>query len=183
MANQTAGVKALLKELQAGKKQLKSDYERSLKALDEAIRVLESAKLDAMETVKSTAAKRKPGRPGKAAVSVKAIVKKSRGKIQRGRPVGAKAAFKGNLTQSIYDVVVNKKRFVHNRDIADVLTKKVPHSDRADFSKKLSVLLASLKRQGRLVTVNEGGYRKSMYWGLPDWVNADGRIMRGKENK
>jgi hypothetical protein len=181
MNKQTPGVKALLKELEVGKKQLKAEYEKSMSALDAAIKVLQITHLDATEMVSAIGVKKGPGRPKKGSVNLKALVKKVRGKGKRGRPAGASAAYKGNLTQTIYDTVVAKKRFVHNRDIVDTLMKKFPKVDRADFSKKISVLLASLKKQGRLVTYNDGGYRKSMYWGVKEWMTPEGRMSRGKE--
>lgn len=181
MTKQTPGVKSLLKELEAGKKQLKAEYEKSMSALDSAIKVLKITHLDATEMVSAANAKKGPGRPMKGAVNLKALVKKVRGKGKRGRPTGAGAIFKGNLTQTIYETVAAKKRFVHSRDIVDSLMKKFPKADRVEFSKKVSVLLASLKKQERLVTYNDGGYRKSMYWGLTEWMTPEGRMSRGKE--
>ncbi len=180
MTKQTPGVKALLKELDLAKKQLKAEYDRSLRAVEEAIKQLSSAKLDVSDHVKTTRENRGPGRPNKGAVDLKGMVKKLRGKGKRGRPVGSKSGYNVNLTQTIQDLVANKGRFLHSREIVDLLIRKFPQEDRAEFAKKVSVLLASLKKQGRLTTFKAGGYRKNMYWGVKEWMK-DGKIAKGRE--
>ncbi len=181
MATQSASVKVLLKQLEAGKKQLKLEYERSIRAIDEAIKTLNTAKLNPTNVISSAKTHRGPGRPKKDDVNVRAIVKKTKGKVGRGRPVGSSNEVKINLTQMLHDTVVSKNRFIHSRDLANGIIKKFPHEDRIDFSKKISVLLASLKKQGRLVTFKDGGYRKNMYWGISAWLTKEGRISKGKE--
>lgn len=179
MATQTPGVKSLLKELESGRKQLKAEYDKSIRAIDDAIKILQHAKLDASDAVSDNGL-RKPGRPPKGTLNLSSLIKKVKGKGARGRPVGSKSAFKGNLTQTLYETILSKKRFVHNRDLVDTLSRKFPKADKAEFGKKISVLLASLKKQGRLVTYQDGGYRKNMYWGVPEWMNEN-KIARGRE--
>jgi hypothetical protein len=182
MTTQTNGVKALLKELETGKKQLKVEFERSMIAIDTAIKILNSAKLDPTEYVSGSNESRGPGRPAKADINLKAIIRKVKGKGKRGRPIGSRAQFHGNLTQTLYEAVMAHRRFIHNRDIVVILMKKFPEADRVDFAKKISVLLASLKKQGRLVTYHEGGYRKNMFWGAPEWLKG-GKPVKGREVK
>ena len=181
MATQTAGVKVLLKQLEAGKRQLKLEYERSIRAIEEAIKTLNTAKLNPSNVISSAKTHRGPGRPKKDDVNVRAIVKKAKGKVGRGRPLGSANGVKINLTQMLHEMVVSKNRFIHSRDLVEGVIKKFPHEDRIDFGKKISVLLASLKKQGRLVTFKDGGYRKNMYWGIPTWLTKEGRISKGKE--
>jgi hypothetical protein len=181
MTNQTNSVKALIKELESGKRQLKAEFDRSMGALDAAIKVLSISKLDPSEFVKGGLG-RKPGRPMKGEINLKMIVRKIKGKGKRGRPVGSRAQFHGNLTQTLFDLVIAQKRFIHNRDIVALMMKKYPNVDRAEFAKKVSVLLASLKKQERLVTYQEGGYRKNMFWGTRDWMKS-GKPVKGKEPK
>lgn len=180
MAKQTPGVKALLKELDLAKKQLKVEYERSYRAVEEAIKALTSAKLDVADHVKTGRLAKGPGRPAKGSVDLKGMVKKFRGKGKRGRPVGSKSTYQGNLTLTIEEMVKSKGKFMHSRDIVDGLMRKFPKEDRADFAKKISVLLASLKKQERLVTFKDGGYRKNMYWGAKEWMK-DGKIVKGRD--
>ncbi len=182
MTTQTNGVKALLKELEAGKKQLKAEFDRSIIAIDTAIKILNAAKLDPADYVSGTSEGRGPGRPSKSDFNLKAIIRKVKGKGKRGRPIGSRAQFHGNLTQTLFDTVISQRRFVHNRDIVVALMKKFPDVDRADFAKKISVLLASLKKQGRLTTYHEGGYRKNMFWGSPDWMK-NGKVVKGRDVK
>ena len=181
MTTQTNSVKALIKDLENGKRQLKAEYDRSMGALDAAIKVLSLAKLDPSDLVKG-GMERKPGRPMKGDIDLKMIVRKIKGKGKRGRPVGSRAQFHGNLTQMLFDLVVAQKRFIHNRDIVLLMMKKFPNVDRSEFAKKVSVLLASLKKQGRLVTYQDGGYRKNMFWGIKEWMKS-GKPIKGKEPK
>ena len=67
---------------------------------------------------------------------------------------------------------MNKKRFIHNRDILEAFSRKYPKLDKVVIGRKISVLLASLKKQGRLAVHNAGGYRKNMYWGSPSWLSG-----------
>ena len=181
MTNQTNSVKALLKELENGKRQLKAEFDRSMGALDAAIKVLSISKLDPSDFLKG-GLERKPGRPMKGEIDLKMIVRKIKGKGRRGRPVGSRAQFHGNLTQTLYELVLSQKRFIHNRDIVALMMKKYPDVDRSEFAKKVSVLLASLKKQDRLVTYQDGGYRKNMFWGTREWMKS-GKPVKGKEPK
>jgi len=181
MTNQTNSVKALIKELESGKRQLKAEFERSMGALEAAIKVLSISKLDPSDFVNGGLG-RKPGRPMKGDINLKMFVRKIKGKGKRGRPVGSRAQFHGNLTQTLFDLVIAQKRFIHNRDIVALMMKKYPNLERAEFAKKVSVLLASLKKQERLVTYQEGGYRKNMYWGIREWLKS-GKPVKGKGPK
>jgi hypothetical protein len=180
MATQTPAIKALLKDLLAGKKLLKAEFEKSIRAIDEAISVLNTVKLHTNDVLNVKTAMPGPGRPKKEDFTLKEVIKNVKGKGKRGRPVGTSASLKGNLTQMLNDMVVGKNKFVHSRDIVSGMLKKFPGEDRADFGKKISVLLASLKKQGRLVTYKDGGYRKNMYWGSPAWLSKEGRIVKGR---
>jgi len=72
MTNQTNSVKALIKELENGKRQLKAEFDRSMNALDAAIKVLSISKLDPSDFVKG-GLERKPGRPMKGEIDLKMI--------------------------------------------------------------------------------------------------------------
>jgi len=180
MVSQTAGVIALIKQLEEGKLKLKLEYEKGIRALDQVIKTLCEVKLDPLNFVHAAKKTRKPGRPKTGEINVRSIVKKAKGKNGRGRPAGSKSGTKVNLTQMLYDTVISKNQFVHSREIVESVVKKFPHEDRIDFGKKISVLLASLKKQGRLITFKDGGYRKNIYWGAPIWLSKEGRISRGK---
>ena len=183
MSGQNTEVKSLIKKLEAGKKQLKIEFDKNIRAIDEAIKTLSVAKADPLKVIGSAVSYRKPGRPKKGDVNVRALVKKAKGKVGRGRPSGSKSGVAVNLTQMLYEFVLSKNRFIHSREIVDNVMKKFPFEDRVDFGKKISVLLASLKKQKRLVTFKDGGYRKNMYWGAPLWLTKEGRISKGKEFK
>jgi hypothetical protein len=122
-------------------------------------------------TRKTSAKKATPVKSAKSKTARKTTSARS-SKRKPGRPHGSKSALSINITQFIYDTVMNKKRFIHNREILDAFTRKYPKLDRVEFGRKISVLLASLKKQGRLALYNAGGYRKNMYWGSPGWMSG-----------
>ena len=122
-------------------------------------------------TRKTSAKKAAPKKSAKKSAAKKTAKPRS-SKRKPGRPHGSKSALSINITQFIHDTVMNKKRFVHNRDILEAFSKKYPKLDKVEFGRKISVLLASLKKQGRLVVFNAGGYRKSMFWGSPSWMSG-----------
>jgi hypothetical protein len=183
MTYQSAQIKMLVKELEDGKKILLAEYERSIKAIDNTIHVLQTSKRDVTDVIHSGTVKRKRGRPFKGSINLKSIVRKAASTGLRGRPKGSQSTYQGNLTQAIYDIVIKKGHFVHSREIADILALQVKIEDRASFGKKLSVLLASLKRQGKLITYSSGSNLKSVFWGLPIWINQNSEIVKGKEPK
>jgi hypothetical protein len=127
----------------------------------------------AKKVTKKTGAKKAAKKaPKKAAKKVAGKASSRGGKRKPGRPHGSKSALSINITQFIFDTVMGKKRFVHNREILDAFARKFPKLDRVEFGRKISVLLASLKKQGRLTLYNAGGYRKNMYWGSPTWMSG-----------
>ena len=131
----------------------------------------------AKKVTKKTGAKKAVKKTAKKVVkkAAKKAVKSSTtkgGKRKPGRPHGSKSALSINITQFIFDTVMSKKRFVHSREVLEAFSKKFPKLDKVEFGKKISVLLASLKKQGRLTLFNAGGYRKNMYWGSPTWMSG-----------
>jgi hypothetical protein len=181
MTYQSAQIKLLVKELEDGKKFLLAEYERSIKAIDNTIHVLQTSKIDITEAIQTGTIKRKRGRPFKGSINLKSIVRKAASSGLRGRPKGSQSAYQGNLTQAIYEIVIKKNHFLHSREIADILSRQLTIEDRASFGKKLSVLLASLKRQGKLTTYSSGSNLKNVFWGLPMWINKNGSMATGRE--
>ena len=125
----------------------------------------------AKKVIRKSSAK-KAARKGAKGNTAKKVTKTKSAKRKPGRPYGSKSALSINITKFIYDTVMNKKRFVHNRDILETFGRKYPKLDKVEFGRKISVLLASLKKQGRLAIYNAGGYRKNMFWGSPTWLSG-----------
>jgi hypothetical protein len=174
MAKKNENIHQLIRELELGKKKLRLDYTRGIRAIDDAIAVLQKMELDATNLVKSVR-QASVGRPSKTQLNVVKLVERKN--VRRGRVPNNQKVKGISLTDMLYDTVQSKKRFIHQRDIVAAIVKKYPEEDIAEFSKKISVLLASLKRQGKLVIVNHGGYRRNIYWGLPNWLDSDGKAM------
>lgn len=126
----------------------------------------------AKKVIRKTSAKKAAPKKSVKKTAAKKTAKPRSSKPKPGRPHGSKSALSINITQFIHDTVMNKKRFVHNREILEAFCKKYPKLDKVEFGRKISVLLASLKKQGRLAVHNAGGYRKNMYWGSPSWLSG-----------
>jgi hypothetical protein len=180
MANKTESVRKLIRELELGKKKLRLEFNRGIRAIDDAIATLLKLEMDAAALVKSVNPK-SAGRPSKENVNLANLVASKSGR--RGRQVVEAGSRKQTLTQLVFDTVQGKKKFVHQREIASTVLKKFPDEDAVEFAKKVSVLLAALKRRNKLVTVNQGGYRRNFFWGLPEWQSAEGKILKNFEVK
>jgi hypothetical protein len=174
MAKKNENIRKLIRELELGKKKLRLDFTRGIRAIDDAIAVLQKMELDATNMVKSMY-HTSMGRPSGSELNAVKLVE--RNNVRRGRLPNSQIKNGISLSGVLYDIVQSKKRFIHQRDIVAIVVKKYPEEELSDFSKKISVLLASLKRQGKLVTVNQGGYRRNIYWGLPNWLSPDGQVM------
>jgi hypothetical protein len=180
MSKKSESVRKLIRELELGKKKLRLEYNRGIRAIDDAIATLLKLEMDAAALVKSVNPK-SAGRPSKENVNLVNLVASKSGR--RGRQVVEAGSRKQTLTQLVFDTVQGKKKFVHQREIAATVLKKFPDEDAVEFAKKISVLLAALKRRNKLVTVNQGGYRRNIFWGLPEWKSADGKILKNSEVK
>ena len=132
-------IRRLIRELEQSKKKLRVEYNKGLRALDDAILALSELEDKA------------------GAITQKINSDKSR----RGRPTGGVS-----LSNEIKDVIAAKKKFLHQRDIVAALKKKYPEEDEILFGKKVSVLLSNLKKKGELITIDDGNYRRNMMWGV-----------------
>lgn len=156
-------VKQLVRDLENAKKKLRLEYNKGIRVLDEAIVRLQKLELDAGAMLKKI--ENSKTEASAELIRVSRLVGGRTGK--RGR--SSKNAEKPGLTQLIMETVKQKRKFLHQREIVQLLAKKFPDEEMADFSKKVSVLLAALKRQGRVVTLKSGNANKSMLWGLPEF--------------
>lgn len=91
-------------------------------------------------------------------------------KVSPGRPTGSKNQHGFKLTPAIIEFVEKRNKFTSHEQITSALMKKakLSDSDRQTFSKKISVLLTSLKNQGRLTSYQ--GKTRAHNWGLPEWL-------------
>lgn len=73
-------------------------------------------------------------------------------------------------------VIKKLNRFVHNREIAEVLHQREPEVTEDEWSKKISASLSSLRRKGELVNHSVNGLNRNTFWGSPKWLDSDKEI-------
>lgn len=86
-----------------------------------------------------------------------------------------------SIPESIINLLKNKQRFLHNKEITDMLLLKYHNKDKNRFSRQLSGILSKLKKEQKIVSYYEGSSKKNVYWGLLDWLDENNNIKIGFE--
>lgn len=82
---------------------------------------------------------------------------------------------KDATTRSKLALVLRKEnRFLHIRQIAEILHGLEPAISAKDFVSKLYPAVAELKKQGTLVKYNVGGSNINSFWGSKNWLDGEG---------
>ena len=81
-----------------------------------------------------------------------------------------KATFRDKLTF----VFRTENRFLHVREIAEILHNLEPKNDVKEILAKLSPAITFLKKEGAIVKVVVGKSHLNTFWGSKGWVNSDG---------
>lgn len=87
----------------------------------------------------------------------------------------------GNLTSVVTELFKSESRFLHVREIADLLEDQGYFiGDHKEFcNKKLSPLLSRLKKDDVLVNYAVNGKNTGTFWGSPKWLDAKGVAKDG----
>jgi len=74
--------------------------------------------------------------------------------------------------------LLNKhKRFLHFREAAKMINNlEGAEYDISELTKKLSSGTQSLKGKGKIVKTKIGSHNKNTFWGLPSWLDEEGKI-------
>jgi hypothetical protein len=158
MKSKNETVKQLIRELEAGKHKLLLEYKKGIRVLDDAIAALKTLELDTSLLISSKSRQL----AGNKNIVLSELVGGKSGR--RGRPVSDPE--NPGLTQVIFETVKKKRKFMHQRDIVALVHKQFPDEELSDFSKKVSVLLSALKKQGRIVSVKKDDSTRNVHWGL-----------------
>lgn len=86
-----------------------------------------------------------------------------------------------NIGESIRNLITTKKRFLHNKEITDMLLLKYQYRGRKKFSRQISSILSKLKKENKIVSFREGLSQKNVYWGLEEWLDKNNEILIGYE--
>lgn len=90
-----------------------------------------------------------------------------------GRPIGATAKHDINITSEICNIIEKKKRFMHQREIANELIKKAKvngEDEVKDLRRTTSVIIQHLKRSKRVAQYAASLSTRERYYGLPKWL-------------
>lgn len=88
--------------------------------------------------------------------------------------------FPSSLAERVSYVLRSSNRFLHVREIADIIVQNDNKLNVDAIVKALSPLLSRLKRDDKLVNYKIDKSNQSMVWGVAKWLNEDGTIK--KEN-
>jgi len=78
-------------------------------------------------------------------------------------------------------VIKTEKKFLHAREIAQILNKIEPTKNTKDLIKKVSPILSLLKQKGVIIKIKVGRSNINSFWGGKDWVNENGLPKSGYE--
>lgn len=89
--------------------------------------------------------------------------------------------FSGTWTQKIQFAIEANKRFMHNREIAEVIVKNEPSLDIKDVIGKLSIFLSAMKAKKKIDYYQVNNSNRNTFWGKSEWKNDKGKIKPGYE--
>ena len=180
---------AQVKEVIALLEGKRTEYEQSLRALEQTIHILRGTSLGShklstsiSDLVNLPERTGKRGRPRKFPISETPAVPKVPGK--RGRPrldPTAERPVKGKkltVNDKLILILRGENRFLHSREIVSTYISRYPEKvdDRDRLARQLSAMLSIMRREGKIVNWQIGNSLKYTFWGFKEWLNEDGNI-------
>lgn len=87
-----------------------------------------------------------------------------------------------NIKDAVLEVIKNKGKFMHFREIAESIIKsKSLDIDATKLARELSIKTLSLKKKGVIVKFQFGNEARNTFWGKPEWLHRNGGIIKGYE--
>lgn len=74
-------------------------------------------------------------------------------------------------------VIKTENRFVHSREIADILSKV--ESNNEDLTRKVSASLSFLRQHDMIVKIKAGNSNINSFWGSKKWLDEKGNPLSG----
>lgn len=74
-----------------------------------------------------------------------------------------------------------EKRFLHSRELQQMIDDHEPGLDKATLQRRVSSALARLKKEKSAVNYKAGKTNHSVFWGSPNWLDEDGKPKKGHE--
>lgn len=75
-------------------------------------------------------------------------------------------------------VLKTENRFLHMRQIAEILHSLEPATSVKDFVTKLYPAIAELKKAGSIVKFSVGDSNINSFWGSKNWLDVNGRLKK-----
>lgn len=91
--------------------------------------------------------------------------------------------YEGTFFNKLLFAIYNSRRFVHVREIADFIIRKEAAFDTPGFIDLVGRRVWKLKHNGKIVQYKEGTSLRNIVYGMPDWLDTNGKIKRGYENE
>ncbi len=89
---------------------------------------------------------------------------------------------KAKLAAKFAYFLKKEQRFLHFREVAEMIAHKEGlREDPATISSKLSSATQSSKKSGSIVKYQEGNQNRNSFWGIPSWLDENGKIKPGRE--
>lgn len=85
------------------------------------------------------------------------------------------------IRKKILMVLKGEGRFLHVREIADIMHKIDPSNSVEQLTKKISPAISSLGKKDLLVKIKIGKSNINSFWGSKSWLDEDGKIKEGHE--
>lgn len=82
-----------------------------------------------------------------------------------------------SLNKKALFMISKMKRFLHNREIANLIHEREPDSNANKLSKQLSPRLSRMKKDGKLTNIKAGSSNRNTFWGSPKWLDENGKIQ------
>lgn len=108
------------------------------------------------------------------------IVKKLKGRKKRNDRL-SEYDKDATFRQKIVFVIASLGRFLHNREIARTLYEYDKSTSEDKYVEKLSAIASRFKADGYIVTYQVGGNIRNTFYGLPGWLDGDGKVKPGYE--
>lgn len=72
--------------------------------------------------------------------------------------------------------IKKERRFLHNREIGDLVHEREPGITVDEFVKRFAGVLWRLKNENQLINVQINNSKRSTFWGVKEWLDEDGNI-------
>jgi hypothetical protein len=83
-------------------------------------------------------------------------------------------------TKYLYTLRMHK-RFMHNREVAEFMIKNEPGLSIQDVLDRLGKFVGKWKKRRVIVVFEALNSRRNAFYGLPEWMDANGQIRKGYE--